>query len=355
MLKLNIKCIAKTIVMFSVILLSNVFTVNNSHSTSLAGKIDEWLAPELIDKREQVLDVLADLKKTPRIENPLIGGELSFGYSFNQHTPFEYLCLLYINEFRGGKKEKLPVIDLGCGVGTMSLLTVFAGARIDCVDYKEVAEKANRAIFTQLKNLIGCTAANSKDYYRVFPQSLTTVEDPTWTKTKHQLCICRDVIHFLSEEDLMILAKRVYENIETGGVFAVQAEAPFLDEKVLAFHNSRTGKVLCPGLGVYCKEGNGSGLKIASDPIPFDINGEYKLGKTYAGRLLPNGTVVEPAKYYRIPKNLFTTEDLKTVFEKVGLRLVRAFYMNAVSAVIEDGKLPELGQNAKACAMFVKK
>ena len=328
-------------------------------SSSLSGEIDHFLDPDLKSKKQEVIKIVTEIQNEQRaIKIPTNNTHNDLGFSFAPGSNFDLMYLGLIRQTKIDTKKRVSVVDLGCGLGQISTLAVFAGATIDVVDYLETVKLANANIFKKTKMIVGYEKQESKNYYRAFPENIVSkdIAKISWTQTPHKIAFCSNVVHFLTESEIKLFANRIFENLMSDGALFVQADTPSYDKKLIDFYKSRRGKALCPGLGITNKNKKTGALTTISI---LEYNEDlYTIhpGHMYPGKFMMNGeTIIDNENDYHLVKNHFFLPELSAIFTQAGFVLSSSFYMNHIGQMIEDEKLLETGKASKACAIFIKK
>jgi len=322
-------------------------------SSSLTSTVDEWLDPALKHKKQAVVEVISSLTMT---RNPPRHPAEDYGFTNNPCSKFDWQWLRMMNVLKDRDGKRPCILDMGCGLGHMTLLSMFAGVTPHAVDFKETVTLANANIFNKTKDIIGYTAKQASQFYRACPSNMVAPEEQNWMKMPHAGALCKDVVHLFTESELTRFASRLFTNLEADGPLYIQADTPFYSEECLAFYKSRQATAtLCPGLAVYNKLRGTNGLGLAGTPVPLDeVRHQVRPGTGYDGRFLEDGTTEPDAKVYHTVRNLFLKEDLSTVFQKAGFKLITAFYLDNSATMIPEGQLPEVGKPVKVCVLMVK-
>lgn len=321
-------------------------------SSYLANTLDDWIDPALRTQRGEVLKVMSTLQNE---RNPHKDEHEDYGFTNQPGTKFDWQFLSIVNSFHQKMGERPRVMDLGCGLGHMSILAMFAGGHVTAVDFKTTLEKTNKDIFTKTKNILGYTAKQAGNYYRAVVSDLTSpLEEQAWTKYNYEAVICKDVLHFLKESEITAFAKNLFScAVEDGAIF-IQVDTPTYNKQCYDFYKTRQGKALCPGLAVYNKK-RGNHLELLTKPIAYD-EAIHKCSAGYAhqGIYQEDGTVkADPTTYHNV-RNVFLCEDLARIFEQAGFKLSHMFYLTAEGRMLTDGALPTVGKVSKACILLTK-
>jgi SAM-dependent methyltransferase len=334
----------------SLSLLAGIATASSSYASNFASTMDDWLNPTLMGKKQEVAKVLASLDTT-RNPQSIPTAEYGFSHAPGNKFDWQFLCVVSLQK-KGGKKPL--VLDLGCGLGHMAIMSMLAGAHVDMVDFKETVTQANANVFSKTKSILGYTAKEAKDHYRAFPYNLNDSVPQKWMDSKHTIALCKDVVHFFTESEIQLLASRIFENLVEDGCLYLCADTPLISQETLDFYNSRLGKVLCPGLGIYTKVTGSKGLGLGGAPVALDEKKHtVRPGLQHVGRFMPDGTVQSDDKVYHTARNHFLTNELGEIFKRAGFKISYSFYIGWDGAMLVD-KLPEIGKPSKACVLLTK-
>jgi hypothetical protein len=181
---------------------------HTSLPSNMKDRMDDWVDPKFMHKRDVIESVLDDLTRNGNVVNPPRKPENpneDYGFSYYADSRFDFLCINRIQAQRIAcleinETKRIPILDLGCGcMANMTTLAVLAGGMVDAVDFKETLTLANKRILQATRKVIGYETADAKQYYRLFPSDLTSKLEPNWAKEPHVIAILKDVVHFMIE------------------------------------------------------------------------------------------------------------------------------------------------------------
>jgi hypothetical protein len=350
---------------FVTLILSAALMIGTLNSTIAMEKpntiehtLDEWLDPKFHPKAKLVIGVLKSLSDMPI--PPRVEGE-DMGMSFNPRNKFDVQILKIVRQMCQKRGKSVPLVDLGCGHGLLSILLILAGAKVDVVDTPETAKLANVNIFDKIREIVKVPDVKTDFslYYRAIPENLVSSE-PFWTNTPHDVALLKNVAHFLTGRQVNLLAERIFKNltvynIDEPGLLMVQTDTPFFNKRALKFYQRRQKEgVLFPGLAIYNKTKEDGAFHLTTNPFPFH---EEKLdllpAHMYPGQYTETGDVEKIEGHYHHVKNLFTVEGLIKTFENVGFVAIYKCYLNHLGVML-DGD-PKVGNASKACVIFSKR
>lgn len=322
-----------------------------SHASNYG--IDDWLDPKLSLLKKDVEKIISDQINT---KIPC-SKEEDWGFSFTINANHLIFLQLISNQFKR-TKERVSVADLGCGNGYFSALAILAGGKVHAVE-KNSYKEANMYIFKTTKNILGYDKDTAKNFYSVFPQDILG-EKISWNETKHKFVLCDNVLHFFSPDQCDLFAKRSYENMldneynhNDNGVIFITADSPHYHKTWFDFYK-RNSKSPYPGYGVYSKKRTNTQHKLDVVGNPVEVKGDLIPGKLYPGHYTKEGKTIDIEETYHTVKNLFTKEDLATVFTKQGFSLQKSYYLDMAGKMIENESDIQIGKPYKACVMLIK-
>jgi hypothetical protein len=348
---------------------------SNEGMSAAAYSIDKWLDPALCKPRtntqtmqgdtadyaqahkaarEKILEILGVwheeriLPISPNQEHE------DYGLSFPPDSDFDLSYLAILRANRLWLKRPISTVDLGCGPAKLAVLSVFAGAVVDAVDFKETLAKVKileRFKFTQ--EVIGYETKDWKQYYCPQACDLTNANAASqpWLKKPHDIAVCSNLIHFFSDGALELLIKRLFNNLTPGGTLFILTDTPFDHPIIYDFYISRIGKTRHPGLAVYNREGEVEGKPIAYDAA---IHKTVKPGCTYPGALNYKGEVLASDTKEHFLRNLFLMEELVSLFKAVGFEVADWYYINANGGRLMEPARPVVGQHYKLALTLSK-
>jgi len=320
--------------------------------------VDEWLDPKLKSKKRKVLEVLRDFDSKGKIEIPQKSTNEDFGFSFRPHSSFDYMCLSHIHDIKIESTQRVSFVDLGCGLGQMSTMAVFAGARVDAVDFYEVLVKAESTIIDKIQIVIGYKSREIEDYFRALPGSILSLNANSWTQTKHDVALCSNVLHFFTGSEVIQFAYRIFDNLNRNGYLFVKTDSPFFSEGCYEFYKSQRDNANSsfPGLAVCNRQRGVDFITRIGRPVAYDEKTHsIRPGQRYAGEFTEYGFALNNTNCCHDVSNYFLVEELVKIFENVGFHTIDKFYLTHDGITLhEDDELPAIGRASKACAIFVK-
>lgn len=137
---------------------------------------------------------------------------------FMDNVPYEKWSKYIINKLRENKIDSGYVVDLGCGTGKMTTMLADAGYDMIGIDNSmemlQIAyEREDDRILYLMQDMCGFDAGE---------------------KVSAVISACDSLNYILEEEDLLLVFKSVYRQLEDGGIFIFDINTPYKYEELLA-------------------------------------------------------------------------------------------------------------------------